>query len=190
MQRASLLASYFSEETSVETTFKDATFGRLSYVNAGTFVINRYDQGIPSESLNGALALLIPRFLWPDKPIYAPGADLAFLVSGREGNSISAGLFAESYWSFGWWGQLSLIIPFGAILAWASVRSLRVIERGDWIFAPALFFAIKMGLRVDGHYINDVIGSFAVLLGLYFVCHVVGASLGFTAVPASRARRF
>ena len=188
--RAQILGSYFDDiGMATNSTFSESSLGRFSYVNVATFVINRYDRGLPGKSLDAALPLLIPRFLWPDKPLSTPGGDLAFLAAGQIGNSISAGLFAESYWCYGWWGLLLMIVPYAVVLSLVSNYALRVIQRGEWIYFPALFLALKMGVRVDGLYVNDVIGASAIFLGLHFVCFAIGITFGFAAPVTHRTRR-
>ena len=178
-ERANILFSYIDDVGFIsDSTTSQQSLARFTLINVATFVINRYDRGLPGNSVDGALAILVPRALWPDKPIFNPGGDLAYLASGQVGNSISAGIYAESYWSFGWWGLLILIVPYGIILTAASVYALKVVRRGDWIHIPAIFYAMKMGIRVDGQYINDVIGASAILLGMYLISKLLAAGLG------------
>ena len=189
-QRWQILSSFFDPAGDVAGASEVQTnITRFTYVTAATFVINRFDRGQPGESLNNALVIFIPRFLWPEKPIYTPGGDLAFLVSGEEGNSISAGLFAEAYWCYGWWGIPLLMIPLGIILTLASRYALNVMQRGEWIYLPALLMAVKMGIRVDGQYVNDVVGATAILLFLHGACFVLGHSFGLHARADQRSRR-
>jgi hypothetical protein len=92
------------------------------------------------------------------------------------GNSVSAGIFPESYWLFGWLGLPLLIFPYGIILSLSSVFCRIKAAQGEWVFLPVLFYALKMGTRVDGQYIADVIGASATLLGFCLLCqaaHIV-----------------
>ncbi len=173
-QRWQMLRSYFDPASERFETEVQTTITRFSYTNVATFVIDRYDRGQPGDSLRGVFALLIPRALWPEKPVFAPGADMAFLFAGQIGNSISAGLFAECYWNFGWLGLPLLLIPWSVILTLASRFTVRVMQDRDWIYLPASFLALRMGSRVDGLYINDVVGATAILVATAFGLGLAG----------------
>ena len=139
---------------------------RTSYVNAATMVIAWRDDGQPGNTLEHAFAAFVPRLLWSEKPVLtASGTELYLAATGRQGTSISPGLFAEAYWNFGWLGLPLLMMPFGIILGFLSQCSVRAMVCERWIYLPAVLMSIHIGLRVDGHYVPDVIGaSFAVLL--------------------------
>lgn len=138
---------------------------RISYIHWGIAVIGRYDAGAPGESLSNSLYVFVPRVFWPDKPNMAVvGADLYTAVTGGRGVSVSAGLFAEAYWNFGWLGGVILMPIFAVLLITLSRFSLTVLERQDWIYMPAVILAIRMGTRPDGHFVLDVFGA-GVLIG-------------------------
>jgi hypothetical protein len=182
-QRAQMLQSYFDPSATVVTDEQvQGAIARLSYTNVAAYVIDLYDRNEPGDSLSGALTLLVPRIFWPEKPIFTPGADLSFMMTGQEGNSVSAGLFAEAYWNFGWLGIPLLMIPHGIILTLLSRFAHRVMASGAWIYMPVLFYGLKMGSRVDGLYINDVIGASAIAVGLWLGCRLM-------ARPTERLRR-
>ncbi|MEM6499037.1 MAG: hypothetical protein AAF709_20230 [Pseudomonadota bacterium] len=87
---------------------------RVSYVNAMTMVVAWYDKGHTGSTLDNALAVVIPRILWSGKPIMtASGQELYGEATGKIGTSISAGLFAEAYWNFGWFGLPLLLLLLG-----------------------------------------------------------------------------
>jgi hypothetical protein len=178
-ERWQMLSSYFNPSMArVADSEVQVTLIRFTLVNVAAFVIDLHDRGQPGDTLSGALVLLVPRIIWPEKPSFTPGADLAFLIASQEGNSVSAGLFAEAYWNFGWLGIPFLMVPYGAILAILSRFALSVMRGGAWIYLPVLFLALKMGSRVDGLYINDVIGATAIAIGGWLVCRMVVAILG------------
>lgn len=157
---------------------------RLSYVNVDAFVMARYDAGLSGTTLRDAAAVFIPRVLWPDKPIITRlGGDLYFLVRGRDGSAMGVGHFAEAYWNFGWSG----IVPFMAVLALIlsvfTRVSMRVMAYRNWLFLPVVFIGVNLGLRVDGHFVPDVLGAswMAVCLGL--------ALMAVSFVAGTRSRR-
>jgi len=169
---------------------------RISYTNAGTFAISEYDNGRPGPSLDLAAAALIPRVLWPDKPNLT---DIAIvfntLATGNLQSSTSPGLFAEGYWAMGWLGLPVLMLPLGVVLTVISRYGIWIISTGRWWFFPLALLAMRMGLRVDGFYVPDVIGPSATLLvvGLFArtLEQVLGARRGQPALqkPAIARRR-
>lgn len=133
---------------------------RLSYVNAASLVIDWYDTGRPGESFKNAFVVLVPRVIWPDKPVItAVGSDLYLAATGLEGSSISPGLFAEAYWNFGWVGLPLLMVPLGMILAIFSHYSHRIMTRERLLHFPAVLLGVIIGYRVDGWYVADIVGG-------------------------------
>lgn len=170
-RRLQIVASYFEPRViSVQDDELQGSLMRFSYVNAGTFALALHDRGQPGNSLENAFAVLIPRMLWPDKPIFNVGQEFDMLATGLvRQNSISPGLFAEAYWNFGWAGIPLLMLPFGILLALYSRYALRVIDRGEWILLPVLFICMKVGTRADGHYVADAIGTAVIIVGMHWV---------------------
>jgi hypothetical protein len=133
---------------------------RLSYVNVSSLVVGWKDQGRSGDTLKYALAVFIPRMLWPDKPIISSiGTELYNRARGHDGSSISAGLFAEAYWNFGWWGIPILLVPAGFIMGWFSRFSISAMASGNWLYMPVVLLGVQMGLRTDGGLVGDVLGA-------------------------------
>jgi hypothetical protein len=93
-----------------------------------------------------AVLSLIPRALWPNKPIVAGGGDLVSRYTGirfAEGTSVGIGLVMEMYVNFGSSGVLIGFMCFGALLAYVDARSANYSALGDWVgfsswFLPGL----------------------------------------------------
>ncbi len=133
---------------------------RLSYVNAGCFAISRFDGGTPGPSLDYAFATLIPRFLWPEKPIITDIGGLFNLMATGSANSASApGYFADAYWSAGWAGVLGFLAAIGVLFTFFSRYAINVLESGRTLHFPLVLLAMKMGLRVDGVLVADIVGA-------------------------------
>jgi hypothetical protein len=133
---------------------------RFSYVNAATMVVAWHDLGRPGSTFENALAVFVPRLLWPDKPdISAGGRELYTEATGTVGTSISPGLPAEAYWNFGWWGIALLMLPLGVVLALLAHASTRIMAQERWLYLPVVLISIQVGTRVDGLYVIDYIGT-------------------------------
>ncbi len=165
-QRLDLIQRYF--EVKPEGPISEEVQGmyvRLSYANAAAFAMNLHDQGQPGHTLDNAWALPIPRMLWPGKPdITSIGQDFNELALGSRRSSAAPGLFADAYWSFGWWGVPLLLIPMGALFAVASRYAISVFLSGRWMLFPVVLLLMRMGFRVDGFYITDILGPLSFVI--------------------------
>lgn len=156
-----------------------SAWSRLSYLNVNTFVVDRFDQGFPGDTLRDFWAVFVPRAIWSDKPIITQlGSDLYILVSGRDGSQMGVGHFGEAYWNFGWPGVLVTAPLIGLILGRFSRYSIRKIENDEQIFFPVVLLGIAIGFRTDGHIVPDLVGPLwtAVLMhfGLSLTANIFG----------------
>lgn len=165
-ERLKIVQGYLQNGEAVERD--NLALVRLSYVNVDAFVVDQYDGGAPGRTLTNAATVIVPRALWPDKPIISQlGEDLNYLMLGRHGSSLGVGHFAEAYWNFGWWGILPLMAVLAWILATFSRVSVRIMSERNWLFLPVVFLGVNIGIRVDGHFVPDLIGAswMALVLG-------------------------
>lgn len=175
-QRLNILSLYTGTEwQGTERADQQMALSRLSYVNVATFVVNLYDSGRPGDSLDYLLTVLVPRFVWPDKPIITNvGTDLFVKATGSEGiSSISPGLFGEAYWNFGWLGIPLLMIPLGVVLTIVSRYSVGVMKQERWVHMPAVLLGVVAGIRVDGWYVSDIAGTFGMVLAYAILANVL-----------------
>lgn len=146
---------------------------RVSYLAPAAFVVNEYDEGRSGNAHQHAAAALVPRILWPNKPIIgAAGGEIFQLIRGRDGASVGVGHFAEAYWSFGWAGLLIVFLPSGLILAIISYFSLSLVKRERWLRLPVVLYGINIGYKVSGSWVPGVVGAFAtylVLAAIFFL---------------------
>lgn len=140
---------------------------RLSYSNVSTFLINQYDTLKPGNTFENVLIVLIPRIFWPGKPIIsAQGIDLTELINGSRTSSTGAGIFADSYWNYGWAGVVITMFIYGIILSGISQLSLLIMRRERWFLFPFVLAGIKFGMRVDGTVSGDIVGPFGIMITL------------------------
>ena len=144
--------------------------------------------GAPGNTLRDAAAVLVPRIIWPDKPIITKlGADLNVLVFGRNGSQLGVGHFGEAYWDFGWFGILPFMAVLALILSVFTRFTISVMARGDWLFLPVVAIGVRMGLRVDGHFVPDILGpgwqafcfAFSLRMARYILRGRIQRNLGF-----------
>lgn len=167
VERAGIIHAYFTDEKLPDGIHGGASaLTRLSYVNAATLVITRFDAGQPGDWPKLLPAVFVPRLLWSDKPVISDvGRDIYELATGRRTSQSGAGVFADAYWAMGWWGIVTFMPVYGLILGVFTVMSVRVVEDGRWLYFPGVLLTIRIGFRTDGHYLVDVAGATVIVVG-------------------------
>ncbi|MDZ4056660.1 MAG: hypothetical protein U1D69_06775, partial [Polynucleobacter sp.] len=158
-ERLLIVRNYLDDDSSSFGGLQPS-LARLSYVNVNSFVVDRFDSGMPGETLHSAASVIVPRVIWPNKPsISQLGNDLSYEVFGLRGSSLGVGHYAEAYWNFGWFGILPFMFVLATILSVATRVSLQIVEQRNWLFMPVAFACVNIGIRVDGHFVPDTLGS-------------------------------
>jgi hypothetical protein len=138
---------------------------RLSFVNAGTFVINQYDHGMPGNSYRYWSIVWIPRIIYPTKPIITDvGRELSYAANGNYNSSSSAGIAAEAYWNGGWLLSMGIAIFLALVFGLWTIYSYEVIQRKAWHLFFIVLIGMRMALRVDGAFVSDILGPIALVI--------------------------
>ncbi|WP_157082741.1 hypothetical protein [Sphingomonas asaccharolytica] len=173
-QRVAILQSYSPAAADVEMNSDiQGGWARLSYVAAGSFVIDQYDAGRPGTTFKNAGFALIPRILYPEKPnITAVGTELSIAINGNETSQIAAGWPPELYWNGGWALVILGAVLIGALFAALSLYTMAVLRHNSVHLLLAVLMGLRMGTRMDGFVVPDVFGALPILivahLGLTF----------------------
>ena len=61
----------------------------------------------------------------------------------------------------------------GLLFAFYSRVALNVLEHGRWLLIPLALLSMKMGLRVDGALVSDVIGASVIWFWAYVGAHMI-----------------
>ena len=80
------------------------------------------------------LLALIPRVVWPDKPVVGGGGRVVQDFTGiefAEGTSVSAGQVLEFYANFGTWGVVGGFLLFGWMIGRMDILVIRYLREGD-----------------------------------------------------------
>lgn len=143
---------------------------RLSYTNVGSFVVAEYDRGVPGNSTRNALATLVPRFLWPNKPIISDVArELSYNATGIYDNSVAPSLPADSYWTNGWAGVVIWGVAAGTLLWLWSCYSIAVLRNEAWHLFAVVLIGAKLGARIDGFLVVDLLGPIPIAIVAHFL---------------------
>ncbi len=140
---------------------------RFSIAPFEAHFISLYDSGSPGDSLRNFFNVLIPRILWPDKPIISPGTefDLAFRGFVLQ-SSLAIGFIAEAYWNLGWTGVFLISGMIGLQMGWFTRRWLLFCQHGlsyagIFIMAPLV---LQQSLWVETNIVGGYVGGMVKLM--------------------------
>ncbi|MDB5677664.1 hypothetical protein [Sphingomonas bacterium] len=162
-------------------------WARLNYVNAGTLAINFYDQGLEGHSLRDIFIVWIPRAIYPDKPIITDiGRDFTVMANGNYDSSTSPSMPAEGYWNFGWLGVALFAALLSTVLTLWSIYSTIVFDRDAWHLLLVVLLGMRVGTRIDGFLVVDVVGPLSAVLAIHVACTLANRFL--PKIPALQRR--
>jgi hypothetical protein len=109
------------------------------------------------ETFRQALISVIPRILWPSKPVTAGSPDIVSYFTGvpfAAGTSVGVGQVMEGYINFGTPGVVILFVIFGTALGVIDARAARKLRDGDTLafmvwFVPGIALLQPGGSLVD-----------------------------------------
>jgi hypothetical protein len=139
-------------------------WARINFSNYQAFAITSYDAGRPGRTLKNAGWALVPRVLFPDKPVLNSGGDFSEdLRTGSSAWTLTAMTFF-GYWNYGWWG-VALVSIWAGIAYFAFTQfCIVMIQRGRVTGIAVAIFGIQMGYGVDGWFISGMVGGFALAM--------------------------
>jgi len=127
--------------------------------------VSRLDRGLVpfagGATLKDAAFSLVPRVLWPNKPVVGGSGDLASTYTGMrfaDGTSVGVGQVLECYINFGRTGIAIGFFLIGMILAAADQSALRALERGD-VFGFTIRYLPALGLMQVGGSFAEVVST-------------------------------
>ena len=115
------------------------------------------------ETIYAALAAVIPRAIWPDKPVGAGSGTYVSqhtLIPFAEGTSVGMGQVLELYINFGTAGIVIGFIVLGALLRYMDVLLVEALTRNDWRFVM-LMFLVGSGMLQAGGSLAEISASSA-----------------------------
>ncbi|MDH3445644.1 MAG: hypothetical protein OEN50_17085, partial [Deltaproteobacteria bacterium] len=134
------------------------------------------------ETIWGACLALIPRALWPEKPLFAGSGHLVSDYTGimfAPGTSVGIGQVMEFYINFGTAGVIFGFLFIGIIVAVIDSVAAKGLLNGDWqLFA--LLYLIGISLLQVGGSLVEIAGSagasvaLALIVNKHFLRHLRG----------------
>ncbi len=177
-ERMANVLSYWTDEPLHEDS-AGAGIIRLGQITIGAFLIAERDAGIGGDTMSGALYALVPRLIWPDKPMITDvGKDLNYRIFGAETSYIAPTTAADIYWNFGWAGLVLLLPPLGVALWLGTLTSLTIVRRRDWLMMPFVLIAFRIGLNVDQGYVVGMVVPLVTTVIVFYLLRVSKALIG------------
>lgn len=189
-----IVESYQSIELENEVGDRVGWWSRLCLTPYQFFAMQQYDGGLPGDSMRHVPYVLVPRILWPEKPVISDlGREYNDLLRGNRMSSTAVGVVGESYWNGGNWLLVLVSCYIGFILAMTSALATQMVFKQQWVTMPALLLGIRTGLSIDGWFAMTFVGQvglyFVILLMLLFAQSMIKKFMNFLR-PAKNTLRF
>lgn len=156
-----------------QTEQPNSANSRLDYVVPAAFAMNQYDSGFKIDTIENSAAALVPRFLWPDKPVLTTGDQVNHRMGFQGTNSIGVTVFADIYWNLGWVG-LILGFGMGIYTGLITIVSRELMRMDDWFMLPFVMAAFRMGVSLDGEFVASILVPAVLNLVIFFGLRIVG----------------
>ncbi len=139
----------------------EAIDGRLNQNTLVGMAISNLKGGSVSfaqgKTIEDAFLAMIPRIIWPDKPMRAGSGDIVSRYTGlevAEGTSVGVGQVLEFYINFGRWGVLGGFFCLGWLIRWLDWHAGNCLHSGDWVgfmkwFLPGMSILSPGGSLVE-----------------------------------------
>jgi hypothetical protein len=126
----------------------DGRLNQNGLVGAAVVNLSANQDYVKGETLWMAVLAMIPRALWPDKPISAGSGDWVTRFTGivfAEGTSVGIGPVMELYANFGAAGEFWGFVILGLIVGLVDIKASIYLYTGEW-HRFSVWFAAGLGL--------------------------------------------
>jgi hypothetical protein len=128
------------------------------------------------DTIQDALYALIPRILWPDKPVGAGSGKLVARFTGlrfAEGTSVGIGQVMEWYVNFGSAGVAVWFLIVGTILGIVDAQAGRHLRNGNWQTFSIWYLPALSLLDIGGSMVEITASAAAALIVAVFLNRVI-----------------
>lgn len=154
--------------TSITSTAKWLSRGSSAQTGGLVMQIAHDDGHLGPTLLKGLTTIFVPRFLWPDKPSYAPGAWFTWYLGEADSPATATTATAmttpaELYWEF---GPLGVLIGMALITAINFLVWTRLLKwaRSNVVPLVALFAILIAGSQLEGTFVVYALSAPIILL--------------------------
>ncbi|HXP85609.1 MAG TPA: hypothetical protein VN841_12860 [Bryobacteraceae bacterium] len=128
------------------------------------------------ETIRDALLALVPRIIWPDKPVSAGSGRLVARFTGlrfAEGTSVGIGQVMEWYANFGSAGVWVWFLLVGGILGIVDAQAGRHLRNGNWQAFTIWYLPAMSLLNIGGSMVEVSASAGAALIVAVFLNRVI-----------------
>lgn len=158
---------------------------RFDVASIQGYLVNEYKSGRPGNSLVDYWAVMIPRVLWPEKPIITRfGAELNaqyYFVPGKsiQNSSSTAPTYsAEAYWNYGPLGVVIVSILLGLAIGWLTRHWQMAMVGRDPAFLLIAFPVAIWSSFVESWVVATYLGEFIIFVVILFLSRASIALFG------------
>jgi hypothetical protein len=148
------------------------TLSRFVTTDIQAYLMDQYDSGQPGDSLRDAWVALVPRLLWPGKPVVTRfGAELhaQFWSTPNPTSALAPTYSAEAYWNYGPIGVIVFSMMIGAEIGFFTRRAHLADATGDVAFFIVAFPITVWAAFVESWIAAQYIGGFVTLVALWYI---------------------
>jgi hypothetical protein len=130
------------------------------------------------DTLLDGLVALVPRAIWPNKPIVAGSGDLVSSFTGMtfaEGTSVGIGHVLEGYVNFGRPGAVLGLMAVGFFVVLVDRSAAFALHRGDLVRFTRWFLPGMSLLQVGGSFAELTSSAAAAFVTVLVIHRVIGA---------------
>ena len=143
---------------------------RLDVSTIQGWLINEYNAQRQGESMDDFFSVLIPRLIWPTKPIVTRrGNELNKLYYDQTISSVAPTYSAEAYWNYGAIGLISISIYLGLCFGWLSRLASKSIRGLEPAYLLVSYHAIFSAIFLESWIVSTYVGGFAVMIIFFFI---------------------
>jgi hypothetical protein len=139
----------------------DARLNQNVFVGAAVSQLHESQTYAYGETLRQALLALVPRVLWPEKPVFGGSGNLVREYTGfrfSEGTSVGVGQVLEFYINFGTVGVVVGFLVFGVVMALIDAIARRQLIADNWQ-GFVLWYLVGISCLQVGGSLVEVFGS-------------------------------
>lgn len=145
---------------------------RNSFTNVQSFQIDAYNGGEAGDSFADFFIALVPRVIWPEKPIITNvGLEFDALVKGlpTTASSLAPTFNGEAYWNGGWLFVIVVSSLIGVQFAHFSLASRKFLGKSDYRFLVVGLYGVQYGLSLEAWVIPKYVGGYVTIWILWEV---------------------
>jgi hypothetical protein len=157
--------------------------GRFNYNWLTGLTVQRIQTNIVDyaygETIVDAVLMLIPRAIWPDKPVFQGDNSVVWEYAGYRllGGTLLPGSLMESYLNFGTFGVVVIFALLGTIIGLVDSLAATYLSREDITSFTLVLVPSFSLLLVGDSFIGIVAGSVSGFLTIYIVNGIIRADV-------------